>query len=221
MTEMREKILERALRSIMQACEDGRVCDDVAWYDQYITLYDFCATELERSQNAEAQTELALLSQSSPSGGGMSKGAPLTGPGSRPADHALSGHGRSGFDPLRETEASRHVERITQSILDNCPGATPDGARYAAVEPAQEIERLERERDGAHKAADWNMLVVADRDAENERLKAEIKAVREGIQKAKNMLDEGIPSGEPVHPVSAYLTTLAVRLGEAFKGEKA
>lgn len=92
--------------------------------------------------------------------------------------------------------------------------------QYLSAE--REVNRqLAQERDGAHKAADWNMQVVADRDAEIERLKDEVKTVREGIQKAKGMLDDDIPSGEPVHPVSAYLTTLAVRLGEALKGEKA
>ena len=38
---------------------------------------------------------------------GEGSGAPLSGPGSRPLDHAPADHGRSGFDPSRETKPIR------------------------------------------------------------------------------------------------------------------
>lgn len=34
--------LEGALRAIMKATVEGRVCDDVAWFDSITTLHDFC-----------------------------------------------------------------------------------------------------------------------------------------------------------------------------------
>ena len=34
--------LEAALWAIMTACVEGRVCDDVAWFDEVTTLHDFC-----------------------------------------------------------------------------------------------------------------------------------------------------------------------------------
>ena len=34
--------LENALRAIMKATVEGRVCDDVAWFDGITTLHDFC-----------------------------------------------------------------------------------------------------------------------------------------------------------------------------------
>jgi intracellular sulfur oxidation DsrE/DsrF family protein len=33
---------EGALREIMKATVEGRVCDDVAWFDSITTLHDFC-----------------------------------------------------------------------------------------------------------------------------------------------------------------------------------
>ena len=38
----RIEALEAALRAIMKATVEGRVCDDVAWYDGITTLHDFC-----------------------------------------------------------------------------------------------------------------------------------------------------------------------------------
>ena len=38
----RIKALEAALRAIMKATVEGRVCDDVAWFDSITTLHDFC-----------------------------------------------------------------------------------------------------------------------------------------------------------------------------------
>lgn len=38
----RIKELEQALIDIMTACKEGRVCDDVAWFDDITTLHDFC-----------------------------------------------------------------------------------------------------------------------------------------------------------------------------------
>lgn len=121
---------------------------------------------------------------------------------------------------MMQVQINEEIRNLVAIADDNgCEAITLD--KRAVLRLLDEVDRLERERDGAHKAADWNMQVVADRDAEIERLKDEVKTVREGIQKAKGMLDEGIPSGGPVHPVSAYLTTLAVRLGEALRGERA
>jgi hypothetical protein len=34
--------LVKAIRDIKQATIEGRVCDDVAWFDQIETLHDFC-----------------------------------------------------------------------------------------------------------------------------------------------------------------------------------
>jgi hypothetical protein len=34
--------LVKALQDIKQATIDGRVCDDVAWFDTITTLHDFC-----------------------------------------------------------------------------------------------------------------------------------------------------------------------------------
>lgn len=34
--------MEGALRAIMKATVEGRVCDDVAWFDDITTLHDFC-----------------------------------------------------------------------------------------------------------------------------------------------------------------------------------
>lgn len=37
-----------ALREIKRATIEGRVCDDVAWFDQIETLHDFCDRILDR-----------------------------------------------------------------------------------------------------------------------------------------------------------------------------
>jgi len=37
-----------ALREIKRATVEGRVCDDVAWFDEIETLYDFCDRILDR-----------------------------------------------------------------------------------------------------------------------------------------------------------------------------
>ena len=34
--------LRAAISAIQKATVDGRVCDDVAWFDTITTLYDFC-----------------------------------------------------------------------------------------------------------------------------------------------------------------------------------
>lgn len=34
--------LRAGYRAIQKAAVDGRVCDDVAWFDTITTLYDFC-----------------------------------------------------------------------------------------------------------------------------------------------------------------------------------
>ena len=44
----RIKELEGALQAIMKAIVEGRVCDDVAWFDSITTLYDFCDIALNR-----------------------------------------------------------------------------------------------------------------------------------------------------------------------------
>lgn len=41
-TGRRAEELEGALRAIMKATVEGRVCDDVAWFDSITTLHDFC-----------------------------------------------------------------------------------------------------------------------------------------------------------------------------------
>ena len=40
--------LRKALEAIKKATLEGRVCDDVAWFDQITTLYDFCDQALGR-----------------------------------------------------------------------------------------------------------------------------------------------------------------------------
>jgi len=37
-----------ALREIKRATVEGRVCDDVAWFDEIETLHDFCDRILDR-----------------------------------------------------------------------------------------------------------------------------------------------------------------------------
>lgn len=44
--------LRQGYRDIQRAAEEGRVCDDVAWYDSITTLYDFCAIMLDRQSPA-------------------------------------------------------------------------------------------------------------------------------------------------------------------------
>jgi hypothetical protein len=39
--------LRNALAAIQKATTEGRVCDDVAWFDQATTLHDYCELELE------------------------------------------------------------------------------------------------------------------------------------------------------------------------------
>jgi hypothetical protein len=39
--------LRKALEDIRQATLDGRVCDDVAWFDEITTLHDFCEVVLD------------------------------------------------------------------------------------------------------------------------------------------------------------------------------
>jgi hypothetical protein len=50
--------LRGAIADIQQATLDGKVCDDVAWFDGITTLHDFCAGTLE--QNNYVQPELPL-----------------------------------------------------------------------------------------------------------------------------------------------------------------
>jgi hypothetical protein len=40
--------LRKAIEDIKQATIDGRVCDDVAWFDTITTLHDFCDLVLDR-----------------------------------------------------------------------------------------------------------------------------------------------------------------------------
>jgi len=46
--------LRKGYRDIQFAAEDGRICDDVAWFDTITTLYDFCETMLDRQEPAMA-----------------------------------------------------------------------------------------------------------------------------------------------------------------------
>ena len=46
--------LRNALEAIKQACVEGRVCCDVAWFDGITTLYEFCEDVLE-STNLDLQ----------------------------------------------------------------------------------------------------------------------------------------------------------------------
>ena len=49
--------LRAAIKAIKKATIDGRVCDDVAWFDQITTLHDFCDQALEASLPAPATAE--------------------------------------------------------------------------------------------------------------------------------------------------------------------
>lgn len=51
--------LRAALAAIMQACTDGKVCDDVAWFDQIETLWDFCDRMLNGERAAQNQPQEA------------------------------------------------------------------------------------------------------------------------------------------------------------------
>lgn len=42
-----------ALKKIKQATLEGRVCDDVAWFDSITTLHDFCEITLEAVASPE------------------------------------------------------------------------------------------------------------------------------------------------------------------------
>jgi len=42
-----------ALREIKRATVEGRVCDDVAWFDQIETLYDFCDRIIDKVTNGD------------------------------------------------------------------------------------------------------------------------------------------------------------------------
>lgn len=46
-----------ALREIKRATIEGRVCDDVAWFDQIETLHDFCERILDRVASPELSSE--------------------------------------------------------------------------------------------------------------------------------------------------------------------
>jgi hypothetical protein len=43
--------LRLALEAIKQATIEGRVCDDVAWFDNITTLHDFCEQALTACSN--------------------------------------------------------------------------------------------------------------------------------------------------------------------------
>lgn len=45
--------MAKALREIMVACASGQVCDDVAWFDDLETLFDFCARSLGNRMSTE------------------------------------------------------------------------------------------------------------------------------------------------------------------------
>jgi hypothetical protein len=47
---VRIEALEAALRAIMKATVEGRVCNDVAWFDSITTLHDYCAFALTPEQ---------------------------------------------------------------------------------------------------------------------------------------------------------------------------
>jgi dihydroneopterin aldolase len=50
--------LARALMEIKHATLDGRVCDDVAWFDRITTLHDFCDMALDRLTEQERKAAL-------------------------------------------------------------------------------------------------------------------------------------------------------------------
>jgi hypothetical protein len=45
--------LRAGIAAIQQATIDGKVCDDVAWFDMITTLYDYCAELLEQKVAAD------------------------------------------------------------------------------------------------------------------------------------------------------------------------
>ncbi len=51
--ETENKRLRAALVAIQKATVEGRVCDDVAWFDTITTLYDFCADAIEQSETKD------------------------------------------------------------------------------------------------------------------------------------------------------------------------
>lgn len=50
--EAERDILRAALRDIKRAIVEGRVCEDVPWFDSKTTLYDFCDMFLPNEQPA-------------------------------------------------------------------------------------------------------------------------------------------------------------------------
>lgn len=44
--DVENEMLRTALFKIMAACRDGKICDDVVWYNESTTLWEFCAETL-------------------------------------------------------------------------------------------------------------------------------------------------------------------------------
>ncbi|MFT0875090.1 hypothetical protein VRZ08_00910 [Rhodopseudomonas sp. G2_2311] len=53
------KRLTQGYRDIMRAAIEGRICDDVAWFDTITTLHDFCDFMINPATWAAAETEAA------------------------------------------------------------------------------------------------------------------------------------------------------------------
>jgi hypothetical protein len=47
-----------ALKAIMRATIEGKVCDDVAWFDQITTLHDFCGQIVDAVQPSATQEDI-------------------------------------------------------------------------------------------------------------------------------------------------------------------
>lgn len=51
--------LRAGYRDIMTAAKEGRVCDDIAWFDDITTLHDFCDTMLSGDRVLKAEPSAA------------------------------------------------------------------------------------------------------------------------------------------------------------------
>jgi len=49
MTDRALKYLISQMEAIKVACTEGRVCDDVAWFDEFTTLFDHCDLAIEQA----------------------------------------------------------------------------------------------------------------------------------------------------------------------------
>jgi hypothetical protein len=53
----RVAFLRGAIKAVQVATTEGRVCDDVAWFDQITTLHDFCEQTLDADDEMQRRSQ--------------------------------------------------------------------------------------------------------------------------------------------------------------------